>query len=192
MKRYLVIINGLGGVGKSEFVKQCATISQFFEEKTGVAECSTVDFIKEIAGLCGWEGEKEAKDRVFLSDLKQALEKWNNVPYIKTIEKAVTVWNYMEEQGYVNGIVFINSREQKDINNFCNDGPFICNEVVKVYITNNRTEVNEVPELIKEIESFKEICDYHIENNGSLFQLFNAASYFMQDLLETELKNEEK
>lgn len=192
MRRYLVIINGLGGTGKSEFIKQCAMVAQYFEEKTGVSECSTVDYVKEVAESCGWSGEKEAKDRVFLSDLKQALEKWDNVPYKKTIEKINTVWNYMEDEGYLHGVVFVNSREENDINNFYNDASLYEAKPIKLYISNNRIEVNEVPELIEGIESFKTQCDYHIENNGTLFQLFMSATYFMQDLLGVELKNEEK
>ena len=37
-----------------------------------VSELSTVDFVKEVARICGWKGKKDKKDREFLHDLKEA------------------------------------------------------------------------------------------------------------------------
>lgn len=192
MKRYLIIINGLGGTGKSEFIKQCNNATKKLNAKIGVEECSTVDYVKEIATLCGWDGEKSAEDRVFLSNLKQTLEEWDNVPYKKTMDKIQALWNEMEWVHCDYGLVFVNSREEKDINRFCQDVNNYGGDAIKVYIDNPRVENNEVPELLKDIYDFAANCDYYVENTGSLEQLFMSAICFMQDLLKVGEKNEEK
>ena len=87
-----VIINGLGGCGKSTFIQLC---EEYCDNPNNlkafnwmVTELSTVDFVKEIARNCGWDGKKEKKDREFLHDLKVAMEKWDNIPNKKVLEDA--------------------------------------------------------------------------------------------------------
>ena len=187
MKRFLVIINGLGGSGKSEFITQCNLCAPHIRKKTMIHECSTVGYVKKIAEICGWTGTKEAKDRVFLSDLKKALEKWNDTPYNKTIEEIYMMWRLMESYECEYGIVFVNSREEKDIKKFYKDAHVYEATPIKLYIDNPRIEVNEVPELIREIKRFADECDYRINNDGSLSQLRTTAAHFMQDILGAEV-----
>ena len=77
----LVIINGMPMSGKSQFVEYCLKILDDYG-----AEISTVDFVKELAQEAGWDGVKRPKDRKFLSDLKDLLTEWGNIPYKKIIE----------------------------------------------------------------------------------------------------------
>ena len=71
----IYVVNGSPGAGKTTFetnVQKCM----------GDSFCyilSTVDFVKEIAKKCGWDGTKDLKNRKFLSDLKDLLTNWNNV-----------------------------------------------------------------------------------------------------------------
>lgn len=60
----VIVINGMGGVGKSTFISLCHEIDP------RVIETSTVDFVKEIALQAGWDGVKDEDGRRFLSDLK--------------------------------------------------------------------------------------------------------------------------
>ena len=77
----VVIVNGKPGVGKSEFERQCAAQCNLFHRTTGfslgrdlwIDVTSTVDFVKEIATECGWDGTKTLENRKFLSDLKDLL-----------------------------------------------------------------------------------------------------------------------
>ena len=72
----LYIINGAAASGKSTF---CSLV----KEKLGEGHCyeiSTVDLVKEVAKVAGWNGEKTAKNRKFLSDLKDLLTQWDDVP----------------------------------------------------------------------------------------------------------------
>ena len=56
-----VIINGLGGCGKSTFIKLCKDYCEdpdTYGISWKVEELSTVDFVKEVARLCGWKDTK--------------------------------------------------------------------------------------------------------------------------------------
>ena len=64
----IIVINGRGGVGKDEFIKWCR------EANNDIYSVSSVDYVKEIARLIGWNGEKDVKGRKFLSDLKDAFK----------------------------------------------------------------------------------------------------------------------
>ena len=87
----VVVVNGRPGVGKSEFERQCVAQCNLFHRTTGfslgrdlwIDVTSTVDFVKEIAAKCGWNGEKTPKNRKFLSNLKDLLTEWGDVPYNK-------------------------------------------------------------------------------------------------------------
>ena len=60
---------------------------------------STVDFVKEIAKKCGWDGTKDLKNRKFLSDLKDLLTNWNNVPFNKIEQQVKSIedeWKYYD------------------------------------------------------------------------------------------------
>ena len=61
----VVIINGIGGSGKDTFVVMCKDVLG----ANRVLNISTVDFVKEVAKFCGWDGSKQPEDRKFLSDL---------------------------------------------------------------------------------------------------------------------------
>ena len=75
----VVVINGRPGCGKTTFEQICQdmckpNLSNFQEERiVQVAITSTVDFVKEIALNCGWDGSKTLENRRFLSDLKDLL-----------------------------------------------------------------------------------------------------------------------
>lgn len=80
-----------------------------------VSELSTVDFVKEVAMICGWKGKKDKKDREFLHDLKEAMEKWDNIPNKKVLEDAeMIIKNYLG----LNHLFFVNIREPESIERF--------------------------------------------------------------------------
>ena len=73
MKKIVIIINGNGGVGKD-------TLCDFASEKYKVTNVSAITPIKEIALKYGWKGEKDAKARKFLADLKRTFVEYNDLP----------------------------------------------------------------------------------------------------------------
>lgn len=102
MKQF-VIINGTGGSGKDTFVDFCRKYAKVFN-------FSTVDKVKEIAKIIGWDGvSKTEKDRKFLSDLKQLTTEYNNMPLLDLMEKANAF------RGSDDEIMFIHIREPENI-----------------------------------------------------------------------------
>lgn len=108
------IVNGKPRSGKDTFVNFC------LEELGAFGKLiSTVDFVKEIATKCGWNGEKTLKHRKFLSDLKDLLTEWDDVPYKKTILEADLFRFDLEYYDVENsGVIFIMSREPEEISRF--------------------------------------------------------------------------
>ena len=71
----VLAINGAPGSGKTTF-------ENMLKERMGAYYCSrsTIDFVKEIAIKCGWDGTKTLENRKFLSDLKDLLTNYNDGP----------------------------------------------------------------------------------------------------------------
>ena len=111
----IAVVNGFPQVGKDEFVRCCLSELGAFGKLI-----STVDFVKEIAARCGWDGTKDSKNRKFLSDLKDLLSEWNDVPWKKVV-KEIDMFAFMMSQYDMptdNCIIFIHSREPKEIERF--------------------------------------------------------------------------
>ena len=110
----VAIINGAPMVGKDLFVQCC----QLLLGSNRVWNVSTIDFVKEVAKYCGWNGIKDPASRRFLSQLKDSLTEWDDVPFKKV---AQIVSNFqqecfrLEQLGVGDGIIFIHCREPKEI-----------------------------------------------------------------------------
>lgn len=165
----IIVINGAPGVGKDEFVKQCQKLTLWCKN------VSTVDFVKDVAKYCGWKGDKTPENRAFLSDLKQLLGDWNDIPYKKTLDSIyayeASALSYDFSTDDV--IVFVHCREPKEITRFVKDlnaiTLFITREDV-VKVTSNKSDVNVA----------KYSYDYVIHNNGTIEDLRIQASQFLE------------
>ena len=62
----IFITNGMARCGKDTFAK-------FLNELIPTMKYSSIDKVKDIAYLCGWDGGKTERDRKFLSDLKKVI-----------------------------------------------------------------------------------------------------------------------
>ena len=103
MKKLVVIINGNGGVGKD-------TLCDFATERFSVRNISSVTPIKEIASRYGWKGEKDAKARKFLADLKEAFVAYNDLPFTYIKEQYRQFLQSDTEE-----IMFVHIREGEEI-----------------------------------------------------------------------------
>ena len=56
MNKYIFVTNGMARSGKDTFA---ALMNEFVPTK----KYSSIDYIKEIAKLCGWNGQKNEKSR---------------------------------------------------------------------------------------------------------------------------------
>ena len=105
MEKTVIVINGAGGVGKD-------TLCEFAEKHFKVMNVSSITPIKEIAAMCGWQGEKTDKARKFLSDLKALSIEYNDYPTLWATER----YKDFLESDYE--IMFLHVREGEEIAKF--------------------------------------------------------------------------
>jgi thymidylate kinase len=103
MKKLVVIINGNGGVGKD-------TLCEFAKDTFVIRNISAITPIKEIASAYGWKGEKDAKARKFLADLKAAFIDYNDLPFLYIKEQYHSFLEDEKEE-----VLFIHIREAQEI-----------------------------------------------------------------------------
>ena len=168
----IVVVNGFPQVGKDEFVRCCLSELGAFGKLI-----STVDFVKEIAARCGWDGTKTPQNRKFLSDLKDLLTNWGDVPYKKTLQEIdmfkfdLNCWNVPDK-----GVVFIMCREPEEIERFER-------ELNAKSVLIRRASVEfEQQSNHADSEVLNHKYDYIIENNSTVDELKEKAKEFLKNL----------
>ena len=101
----IIVINGAGGVGKD-------TLCDFASKYYKTMNVSSVDPIKEAAYILGWHGEKQLKDRKFLSDLKKMACEYSDISTEYLLKK------YREFLKGDYEIMFAHIREGSEIDHF--------------------------------------------------------------------------
>ena len=171
MKIYM--LNGKAGSGKTTFFK-------LIEEKCRnyVYNYSTVDLVKKVAYGCGWNGSKTPENRKFLSDLKDLLTEWNDVPYKKIIEARDKLQDHLDYLGYDTnkGIIFTHCREPEEIKKFV-DRENAITVLLRRAAVENLEQSNHA-----DANVFNYEYDYIIENNGSLDELYEKAVKFLEEI----------
>ena len=168
MKIY--ILNGKAGSGKTTFFK-------LIEEKCRnyVYNYSTVDLVKKVAYGCGWNGSKTPENRKFLSDLKDLLTEWDDVPYkdcLKEIKRITSLADIYDVE-HDDWAIFIDCREPKEIQKFVDRlgaKTIFIDRKIEDYNASNHADAN--------VENFK--YDIVINNNGTLEDLAAAAMNFIE------------
>ena len=105
MKKLTLVINGRGGVGKD-------TLCEAAARRYRVMNVSSITPIKELAAMCGWQGEKTDRARRFLADLKALTAAYNDYP---------TAWITEQYRAFLAGdaeILFVHIREGEEIRKF--------------------------------------------------------------------------
>lgn len=148
------------------------TFAQFLNEIVPTCKYSSIDKVKEIAGLCGWKGEKTEKDRKFLSDLKLLTTDYSDLAF-KAINDEVNKFMFDNRHS----VMLIDIREPEEIemakNAFGAKTILIKNKNVK-QIDSNMADAN----------VFNYEYDYVIENNGTLDEFQQNVHKFAKDILK--------
>jgi len=158
----VIVMNGQGGSGKSTFEQYVVDFAA--KDNKTVSIYSMVTYVKECAKLLGWDGGKTDVDRKFLSDLKLALESWNNSPRIN-VEAEI---NAAEEAG--DSLIFIDAREGEDIEWLRET---FDTTVILVDRKLNRTYGNIADDGVMDIT-----YDFVVDNTGTLDDLKDSAEVF--------------
>ena len=177
----VVIINGIGGSGKDTFVEMCRDVL----DAACCLNISTVDFVKEVAGYCGWDGTKTPENRKFLSDLKRVLTEWNEVP-LKKICQEVQAWQgiWIGSGNYHKAVVFIHCREPKEIDKLVYQ--FHQYDPVTLLIRRGAAEsVEQINDSDNSVLDYS--YDYTVYNNHSLSVLRAQAEEFLREYLELNI-----
>ena len=118
----IIIINGQARAGKDTFVQfamnyQNQKAIKNPEQNIRVYNISSVEFVKDIARAAGWNGLKDERGRQFLSDLKDCMTKYDDIPVQKMIEKMNKYLSGLEhfEIPTKNIIFFLHVREPEEI-----------------------------------------------------------------------------
>lgn len=176
----VIVVNGYPRSGKDTFVNFC-------KEKLGAfgVSVSTVDFVKYLAAQSGWDGIKTPKNRKFLSDLKDLLTEWNDVPWKKVEEVFESIKVECFQYGLKDSdfFLFIHSREPKEIERFQKEYG-----ALTVLIDREEVEGNQSNHSDAEVMNFN--YDYIINNDGTLEELEMKAITFIESVKLTN-KNKE-
>ena len=169
--KLVIVINGKGGVGKDTV---CDITSRLFYAKT----ISSITPVKQIAALCGWKGEKDAKARKFLADLKQLLIAYNDVPN-RYLAQEVQAFRRAPTQD----ILFVHIREADQIEAFLrNTG----GKAVTLLIRSSRPGLSGVYGNSADDGVERYDYDYIFDNNCGKDALFPETERFMTALLKQE------
>lgn len=160
----IVIINGTGGSGKDTFV-------QFAEKYAKVYNFSSIDKVKEIAKIIGWNGQKSEKDRKFLSDLKKLTTDYNDMPLHSVLDAVKNFYDSEKE------VMFIHIREPEEIAKAINaiDGEVHTLLIKRDGLDNINSNYSDAA-----VDNYK--YDYYI-NNTNLEELEYQSKKFIEELL---------
>ena len=132
------------------------TFANILNEFIPTLKYSSIDKVKEIAKLCGWNGGKTEKDRKFLSDLKVLTSKYSNMPLESIINKTIEFLNNDYYQ-----VMLIDIREPEEIEK--------AKKILKaktILIKNDRVQM--ITSNMADANVFNYNYDFTIENNGTL------------------------
>lgn len=156
----IIIVNGSAGSGKDSFVNAAK------KGNYPVYNFSTIDYVKEKALELGWNGKKDERGRRLLSDLKDALSLYDDIPFKKVIEK-------IREVKEDNAIIFVHSREPVDIAKWV-----ILTNAKTLFIRRSAAEdVEHSNHADKEVFNYD--YDYEFSNDGDIMQLHDGAIHFI-------------
>lgn len=166
MEKIVIIINGVGGAGKD-------TICDLAAKHYKVKKISAITPIKDIAQNYGWNGEKDARSRKFLSDLKRVFIDYNDLPTKYLYDQ---YRNFLESK---NEILFVHIREKEEIEKFKKLVDIRCKTLL---INRQNIDVEKWGNASDdEVRNYQ--YDFYFENNGSLSEVEQKLVPFLYSLL---------
>ena len=167
----IFIVNGYPESGKDTFIDMCLE----YLGNNGF-KYSTIDAVKEYAKQIGWDGKKDDRGRALLSDLKNALEKYNNFSHINVREFiGRTLYTGAKNgESLDNYVFFIIVREPEQIRALLNEYKNSKSIIIKRGLVEKKEYSNDAD---KKVECFT--YDYIISNDGTLDDLKETVIEFL-------------
>ena len=167
----IFIMNGKGASGKTTFENMIVEIAQAHDKKIEIL--STIDYVKDVAKSFGWNGSKDPKDRKMLSDLKDLLTEWNDLPHKIICEKIKDL------MGTNVAAVFVDCREPAEIKRFVEEYDALSVLVKRSSISmvyGNHADDN--------VDDYEYDCV--IDNSRGLMELLDEANIFYEVFIEKD------
>ena len=168
----IIVINGKPRAGKDLFVSLCQ------KHLLWCGNFSTVDFVKEIATECGWDGTKTPENRAFLSDLKDLLTNWGDVPYQK-VEREVSLYRakaICSDFSDNEILCFIHCREPREI------AKFVENMGAETLLILRKAVDHDTQSNHADANVHGMAYDYVVKNDGTIEELEEKAVEFLRKL----------
>ena len=164
-------MNGKGSSGKTTVENMIVEIAAAHGKKIEIL--STIDYVKEVAKGFGWDGSKEPKDRKMLSDLKDLLTEWNDLPHKIVCDK---IENLM-----CSGVaaVFIDCREPAEIKRFVEEY-----NALTVLVKRSSISMIYCNHADDNVEDYEYDCV--IDNSRGLMELLDEANIFYEVFIEKD------
>lgn len=167
----IIIVNGAPRSGKTTFCDSC------FKNRGRVYTFSTIDEVKRLAKQLGWNGEKDDKSRKFLSDLKDALTEYNDLPHkwtIKKMQEILDVYNKVEVP--TKDVIFlIQTREPEDIKRWVEDY-----NALTVFIKRPDIDIPHGNHADDDVSNYE--YDLYIDNDGIEEELKDFTRFFIDSM----------
>lgn len=177
----VVIINGVGGAGKDQFVKFCQDILNGEDEVSHCLNVSTVDYVKEIAGYCGWNGEKDPASRKFLSDLKKAMTEWRDLPFMDVKGQLNRFSQICKWSGVEDAVAFVHCREPEEIARLVGE----LNATTLLIRRKSAESVKQINDADNNVLNYD--YDYTINNDSSLASFHAEAAIYLKEYLGLDI-----
>ncbi len=172
----IFIVNGKGGSGKTTFENYIKKLCSKNDLECEVI--SIIDYVKEIASLCKWNGSKTNKDRKFLCDLKKLLTDYNSLPLQIVLDEV----KIFVDECY--DVLFIDMREKEDIDNFKK-----YYNAKTILVDNSRTRNNNYGNSADD-EVYNYEYDIIIHNDSTIKDLQVEASIFYNSYILGDLNDD--
>ena len=174
MKIKLVVVNGYPGSGKTTFETICKTIMGPYCRSR-----STIDKVKSLAMRAGWDGKKTPEARKLLSDLKDLLTQFNDMPFRDIVSHLGYFEHELAQYGVEseNALFFVDSREPEEIARFKKEL-----DAITLLIRRPGDDTNQSNHADANVEDFE--YDFVINNDGNITDLEQKAKDFLNLIFE--------
>ncbi len=159
--KFIFVLNGAAGAGKDTFV----LFLKFLGVK--VQKESSIDKVKEVATLCGWDGSKTERNRKFLSDLKALTNAYNDMSFVDICKK---VKEFTSNRNF--NVLCIDIREPDQI-----ERAKKAFGAITVLIENDRVDILTSNESDAHVLDYE--YDYIVKNNGSVEDFLEETKKFV-------------
>ena len=147
------------------------TFAKYLNEIIPTLKYSSIDKVKEIAELCGWDGGKSEKDRKFLSDLKLLTSNYSDMAF-NSVKKEVNI--FLSDN--LHKVLLIDIREPDEIERAKNEF-----NAKTILIENNNIDI--INSNMADSNVFDYAYDYIIENNETLDEFKENVMCFAKEVI---------